>query len=73
MYVNVNIDIDDVLAEMSDDEVQDLYDERFNSKSSESLWTEIYETRRAATNDQFLEYIDKIIQDKTGRVLVWSI
>jgi hypothetical protein len=73
MNVNVEVDVDDVLAELSDDEVQELYDERFFVTPSKSLWIEIYETRRAVTNDQFLEYIDKIIQDKTGRVLVWSV
>ena len=73
MYVNVNVDIDDVLEELTDEEVQELYDERFGSTPSEGLWPEIYQQRRSITNDQFLEYIDKIIQDKTGRVLVWSI
>jgi len=73
MYVSVNVDVDEVLEDLTDDEVQELYDERFSNMPVGGLWPEIYETRRTATNDQFLEYIDKIIQDKTGRVLVWSI
>ena len=69
MYVNVDVDIDDVLAEMTDDEVQELYDARFGGPTSDELWIEIYENRRAMTAAEFLMHLDVIIMDKTGRIL----
>ena len=73
MYVNVDIDFNDLLDEMTDEEVRELFDARFASQSAEELWVDIYNKRRDLSLAEFIKYIDKIIQDKTGRVLVWSI
>lgn len=69
MYVNVNVDIDDVLEELTDEEVQELYDQRFGSQSAEELWVELYDKRRTLPNAQFLTHLDRLIMDKTGRIL----
>lgn len=69
MYVSVNVDVDDVLAEMTDDEVRDLYNDRFGSHSADEFWMELYEKRRAMTAAEFLMHFDRIIMDKTGRIL----
>lgn len=69
MYVNVNVDVDDVLDEMTDDEVRKLFDARFSSHSAEELWVELYDKRRALPPAEFLRYLDAIIMDKTGRIL----
>jgi len=69
MYVNANIDIADVMAELTDDEVQELYDDRFSSHSSNQIWMELYEKRCVMTATEFLMHLDVIIMDKTGRIL----
>jgi hypothetical protein len=69
MYVNVEVDLDDILAEMSDDEVQKLFDERFSVTETQTVWRELYDKRRELSPSEFLWYIDTLIQDKTGRIL----
>jgi hypothetical protein len=69
MYVSANIDIADVMAELTDDEVQELYDDRFSSHSSNQIWMELYEKRCVMTTAEFLMHLDVIIMDKTGRIL----
>lgn len=70
MYVNVNVDVDDVLDEMTDEEVRKLFDARFSSQSAEELWVDIYNKRRDLPPNEFLWHLDEIIMNKTGRILV---
>lgn len=69
MLVNVNVDVDEVLEELTDEEVEELYQARFASMSSESLWSDIYAKRRILSTEDFLKYLDPIIMDRTGRIL----
>lgn len=69
MLVNVNVDVDEVLEELTDEEVEELYQARFASMSSESLWSDIYAKRRILSTEDFLKYLDPIIMDRTGRIV----
>lgn len=69
MYVNVNVDVDDLLDEMTDEEVRNLFDARFGSQSAEELWVELYDKRRTLPDAQFLMHLNSLIMDKTGRIL----
>lgn len=70
MYVNVDIDVDDILEDLSDEEVENLYNERFSSGSSSSdTWQELYEARMRMTPEAFLKHIDKMIMDRSGRII----
>lgn len=69
MYVNVNVDVDDVLDEMTDEEVRKLFDARFSSQSAEELWVDIYNKRRDLSLTEFIKYLDPIIMNKTGRII----
>jgi hypothetical protein len=69
MYVSVNIDVDEVLEDLTDEEVQELYDERFSSTPSTGVWPEIYDKRRDLPLAEFIKYLDPIIMDKTGRII----
>ena len=70
MYVNVDIDVDDILEDLSDEEVENLYNERFSAGPfSSNTWQEMYEARMRMTPEAFLKHIDKIIMDRTGRII----
>lgn len=69
MLVNVDVDVDEVLEELTDEEVEELYQARFASMSSESLWSDMYAKRRILSTEDFLKYLDPIIMDRTGRIL----
>lgn len=69
MYVNVDIDFNDLLDEMTDEEVRELFDARFASQSAEELWVEIYDKRRDLSLTEFIKYLDPIIMNKTGRII----
>ena len=66
----VEVDIDDILDDMSDEEVADLFEHRMGKVGYASeTWLNIYEARRTLSEDAFLTYIDKVIMDATGRIL----
>lgn len=67
MYVSAEVDDDDVLRELSDDDIKQEYESRFNVP--DSSWMQIYDKRRACTREEFLTYIDTMIMDQTGRIL----
>jgi hypothetical protein len=72
MYVNVDIDVLEILGDLTDEEVEDLYKERFPISSGPTvseLWKELYEARMRMTNEAFLKHIDVIIMDHTGRII----
>ena len=70
MYVNVNVDVNEVLEDLTDEEVQELYNERFLAGPTGSvLWKELYEARMRMTKEDFLKHIDTIIMDHTGRII----
>lgn len=67
MYVNVDVDIDEVLSELSDEDLRQEYESRFCGLADG--WHEVYDARRAKSTEDFLAYIDTLIMDKTGRIL----
>lgn len=70
MYVNVDDDIDEILEKLTDEEVESLYNERFSAgPSSSDTWQGLYEARMRMTPEAFLKHIDKIIMDRTGRII----
>ena len=69
MHVNVNVDVEDLLDEMTDEEVRELFDARFGSESAEALWVDIYNKRRDLSLAEFIKYLDPIIMNKTNRII----
>jgi len=66
MYVNV----DDIPEDLTDEEVENLYNERFSvGPSSSETWQELYEDRMRMTPEAFLKHIDKMIMDRSGRII----
>lgn len=70
--VEMDIDIDDVLAELEDDEVAELYNKRFKggALNERTIWGRLYEKRVHMSNHEFLTFLDTLIQDKTGRIIL---
>lgn len=66
----VEVDIYDILDDMSEGEIIELFEDRVGKKlyGSES-WKDIYHKRRTLSEKDFLTYIDKVIMDATGRIL----
>jgi hypothetical protein len=75
MYISVDVDIDEILEDLTDEEVQNLYDERFANRSrfagspGSGFWKGLYEDRMRMTKEDFLKHIDKIIMDYSGRII----
>jgi hypothetical protein len=70
MYVSVDVDVDEILEDLTDEEVQELYNKRFSAKPTvPGLWKELYEARMRMTKEDFLKHIDVIIMDHTGRII----
>ena len=63
----VEVSVDDIIDELTEDEIKELYEDAFGKPNTE--WATIYEKRRSMTDEQFLHYIDQTIMDITGRVL----
>ena len=67
MSKTVTVDVDVDLDDFDDDDIQEEYEARFGLLTSR--WNIIYEKRRQLSQQDFLKFIDKVIQDKTGRIL----
>lgn len=66
----VEVDIDDLLDDMSEEEIIDLLESRLGrTLHGSETWLTVYHARRTLSKDAFLTYIDKVIQDATGRIL----
>ena len=70
VYKEVEIEVD--LSDFDDDEIKNEYEERFGSAKrypTVVAWTEIYEKRRSMTAEEFLNFIDPVIMDMSGRII----
>jgi len=67
MSKTVTVDVDVDLDDFDDDDIEEEYEARFGLLMSG--WNIIYEKRRQLSQENFLKFIDKVIQDKTGRIL----
>lgn len=68
IYKEVEIEVD--MNDFDDDEIRDEYEDRFGVPADdEENWAQIYELRRNGKMDEFLRLIDKVIMDRTGRIL----
>ena len=67
MSKTVTVDVEVGLDDFEDEDIREEYVSRFGLSSN--IWIAIYETRRQLSQQDFLNYIDKIIQDRTGRIL----
>jgi len=65
MSKSIRVDID--LNNFKDEDIREAYEARFGLTSS--AWAVIYEKRSQLSQQNFLSYIDKVIQDRTGRIL----
>jgi hypothetical protein len=66
----IEVDIDDILDDMSEEEIIELFEDRIGKKVHGSeTWLNIYDARRTLSEDAFLTYIDEVIMDATGRIL----
>jgi len=66
-YKTVNVDVEVDLDYFDDDDIKEEYESRFGPHAGE--WLHIYEKRRSLSRENFLAWIDIIIQNKTGRIL----
>lgn len=70
VYKEIEIEIDVDMDDFDDEDIRDEYENRFGvSADDEENWTQIYELRRNGKMDEFLHLIDKVIMDRTGRIL----
>lgn len=75
MYVNVTVDFDEVLEELTKEEKQKLYDELCEEfyeepePENDDVWADVWACRVLKDEKEFLKYIDKIIMDQTGRIV----
>jgi len=66
----IEVDIDDLLDDMSEEEIIDLFESRINRVLyGREAWINVYHARRTLSEKNFLKYIDEIIMDTTGRIL----
>lgn len=68
--VDIEVDIDEVLAQLSPEEIQELYEDEFGKGAREpTTWEAILYKRRFLPEAEFLKYIDRVIEDQTGRII----
>ncbi len=67
MSKTVTVDVEVGLDDFEDEDIREEYVSRFELSSS--VWSDIYEKRRQLSQQDFLNFIDKVIQDRTGRIL----
>lgn len=68
--VDVEIDIDEVLEELSPDEIKELYESEFGTNVREpTAWESILYKRRQLSEADFLKFIDREIEDQSGRII----
>lgn len=70
--VDVEVDFDDLVAELEDDEVAELYNDRFSggALNEKTVWGMLYEKRIKLKDKEFLEFVSKVIEDRTGRIVL---
>lgn len=66
-YKTVTVDVDIELDSFDDDDIREEYISRFGGGGGD--WSQIYEKRRSLSRENFLAWLDIIIQNKTGRIL----
>ncbi len=67
-YKTVTVDVDIELDSFEDDDIKEEYISRFGGGGGNE-WSQIYEKRRSLSRENFLAWLDIIIQNKTGRIL----
>lgn len=72
--VEMEVDIGDIIAKLTDEEIKNEFELRFNVGSysddhEEEVWIYLFNKRRAVGDQEFLKLIDSIIMDNTGRIL----
>jgi len=65
----VTVDVDIELDSFEDDDIKEEYISRFGGGGGGNEWSQIYEKRRSLSRENFLAWLDIIIQNKTGRIL----
>jgi hypothetical protein len=70
--VEMEVDIDDLVAELEDSEVAEIYNDRFKggALNERTVWGMLYEKRIKLSDAEFLEFVSKVIEDKTGRIVL---
>ena len=68
-YKTVTVDVDIELDSFDDDDIREEYISRFGVGGGGGGWSQIYEKRRSLSRENFLAWLDIIIQNKTGRIL----
>jgi len=68
-YKTVTVDVDIELDSFDDDDIREEYISRFGGGGGGGDWSQIYEKRRRLSRENFLAWLDIIIQNKTGRIL----
>lgn len=68
-YKTVTVDVDIELDSFDDDDIREEYISRFGGGGGGGDWSQIYEKRRSLSRENFLAWLDIIIQNKTGRIL----
>lgn len=65
----IEVDIEDIIDNMTEGEVIELFESRLGKGHTVETWRHVYHMRRTLSDEAFLSYIDKVIMDATGRIL----
>jgi len=68
-YKTISVEAEVCLEDFDDEDIEKEYDARFGNTKHESVWHDLYELRITKSQEAFLAKIDKIVMDRTGRIL----
>ena len=68
-YKTISVEAEILLEEFDDEEIEDEYNARFGNTKHDTIWAELYELRITKSQGIFLAAVDKLLMDKTGRIL----
>jgi hypothetical protein len=68
-YKTITVDAEVFLDDFDDEDIEAEYEARFGNTKHETVWHDLYELRITKSQEAFLAEIDKIVMDRTGRIL----
>jgi len=68
-YKTISVEAEVCLEDFDDEDIEKEYDARFGNTKHDTVWEELYELRILKSQEVFLAAIDKMLMDKTGRIL----
>lgn len=68
-YKMISVEAEVLLEEFDDDEIEEEHEARFGNTKHDNVWHALYELRTTKPVNSFLSEIDKLIMDRTGRII----